>query len=218
MRRSIYLSIFVVLSTIAGWLYYSHTRQSAALVATHDLLVGTTIKDGDVTVRTVNPTSIAGQLLSSPDQAIGQVVSSPILEGSFVDARQIAPTKNAALLVSGLSVPTGERIIGLPVTPAAAVGGVLKAGDRVDVMAVASQTKATGLSDQAPATPVLLGKNVLVVGMRTDQGTSVDGADRGPNAGFSRPASVLLAIPQIDEAAYSAAIAGSTFVLTLSTD
>src|SRR5436309_9280703 len=174
MRRTIYLSIFVLLSAIAGWLYYSHTRQSPALVATHDLLVGATIKDVDVTVRTINPTSVAGQVLSSPEQAIGQIVSSPILEGSFVDARQVVPTKNAALLISGQSVPPGERIIGLPVTPAAAVGGVLKAGDRVDVLAVASPTKTAALSEQSSAAPVLLGKNVLVVGMRTDQGTSVD--------------------------------------------
>lgn len=218
MRRSIYLSTFVILSAIAGWLYYNHTRQSSALVATHDLQVGTMIKDADVTTRTVNPTSLAGQVLRSPEQAIGQIVNSPILEGSFVDAREIAPTKNAALLTSGLSVPLGDRIIGLPVTPAAAVGGVLKAGDLVDVMAIPGSSKTSALSDQAPPAPVLLGKNVLVVGMRTDQGTSVDASDHGLNAGFSRPASILLAIPQIDEATYSAAIADSTFVLTLSMD
>ena len=55
MRRTIYLGVFILLSTIAGLLYYSDTRQSTALVATHDLSVGTRIQDADVTVRRINP-------------------------------------------------------------------------------------------------------------------------------------------------------------------
>jgi Flp pilus assembly protein CpaB len=217
-KRTIYLSIFVVLSVAAGWFYYDHTRQATALVASHDLSVGTTIQDSDVALRAVNPGSLAEQILHSPGQAIGQVVAYPILAGDFVDARQIAPMKNSQLLSAGLQLPPGYRIIGLPVTPAAAVGGVLKPGDMVDVMAIPSAPKAATLNDEPPPAPVMLGKDVLVIGLRTDQGTSVDSADRGLNAGTNRPAAVLLAIPQIDEAAYSAAIADSTFVLTLSTE
>jgi Flp pilus assembly protein CpaB len=217
-KRTIYLSIFVVLSVAAGLFYYDHTRQAAALVASHDLSVGTTIQDSDVTLRAVNPGSLAGQILQSPGQAIGQVVAYPILAGDFVDARQIAPMKNAHLLSAGLQLPPGYRIIGLPVTPAAAVGGALKPGDTVDVLAIPSAPKAAALNDELPPAPVMLGKDVLVIGLRTDQGTSVDAADRGLNGGTNRPAAVLLAIPQIDEAAYSAAIADSTFVLTLSTE
>jgi hypothetical protein len=66
--------------------------------------------------------------------------------------------------------------------------------------------------------PVMLGKNVLVIGLRTDQGTQVDQADHGLNMGNTKPASVLLAIAQTEESAYSSAIASSSFVLALSTD
>ena len=59
---------------------------------------------------------------------------------------------------------------------------------------------------------------MLVLGLRTDQGGQVDLSDHGLNATNAKPASVLLAIPQNEETAYSAAIAGSTFVLTLSTE
>ena len=63
-----------------------------------------------------------------------------------------------------------------------------------------------------------LGHDVLVLGLRTDQGSQVDQTDHGLNAGNSKPASVLLAIPQSEETTYAAASADSTFVLTLSTD
>jgi pilus assembly protein CpaB len=218
MRRNIYLGLFVVLSTIAGLFYYSHTRQSTALVAARDLSVGTRIQDSDLAVRQVNPASVPAQVLKAPDQAVGQVVSSPVLEGQFLDARQVAPSKNASLLGSGLDVPVGYRIIGLPIGPAGAVGGVLKPGDRVDVMAIPNPSKVATLVDESAPTPIMIGKDVLVIALRTDQGTQVDQADHGLNLGNSKPGSVLVAIPQSEESAYSAAIAASSFVLALSTD
>jgi pilus assembly protein CpaB len=218
MRRIVYLSVFLVLSGIAGLVYYSHTRQATALVATRDLTVGTRIQDSDVSVREVNPASLGPQVLTTAAQAIGQVVAFPILEGQFLDARQVAPLKNAALLGSGLEVPEGYRIIGLPIAPTTAVGGVLKPGDLVDVMAIPNPTKAAALADESPPPPVMIGKDVLVLGLRTDQGSQVDQTDHGLSLGNSKPASVLLAIPQTEETTYSAAIADSTFVLALSTD
>ena len=218
MRRSVYLVVFVLLSGIAGLFYYSQTRQATAVVAARDLTVGTRIQDSDVSLRQVNPASLTHEVLNTLDQAVGQVVAVPILEGQFLDARQVAPAKNAAMLGSGLDMPAGYRIIGLPIAPAGAVGGVLKPGDRVDVMAVAGGTKAMAPADQPPTAPILVGKDVLVIGLRTEQGSPVDQVDHGLNTGNSKLASILLAIPQTDEEAYSTAIANSTFVLTLSTD
>lgn len=217
MRRSLYLAIFVVLSGVAGLVYYSHTRQATALIASHDLTVGTRIQDSDVAVRQVNPGSVGGNVLRSADQAIGQIVSFPILEGQFVDAREVAPTRNATLLGSGLDIPPGYRIIGIPIAPAAAVGGVLKAGDRVDVMAIPNFSRQSSPVDQSAPAPAMIGKNILVIGIRTDQGTDVGQADHGLNVG-SKPASVLLAIPETEETTYSAAIVAASFVLALSTD
>jgi pilus assembly protein CpaB len=217
MRRSLYLAVFVALSAIAGLFYYSHTRQATALVANHDLTVGTRIRDSDIGIRQVNPGSIGGSVLRSADQAIGQIVSFPILEGQFVDAREVAPTKNATLLGSGLDIPPGYRIIGVPIAPAAAVGGVLKPGDRVDVMAIPNPSRQLSAGDQSASAPVMIGKNILVIGIRTEQGTEVDQVDHGVNIG-SKPASVLLAIPETEETTYAAAVVAASFVLALSTD
>jgi Flp pilus assembly protein CpaB len=217
MRRTIYFSIFVVLSVIAGAVYYNHTREAPALVATHDLSVGTRIQSADVALRSVNPASLEGAVLRNADQAVGQTVSSPIFQGQFVDARQLAASSNAAMLAAGLQLPQGDRIIGLPITPAAAVGGALKPGDLVDVLAIPNPAKEASLLDQPVSPPTVLGKDVLVVGLRTDDGAAVvqTGATDGSNAG--KAGSVLLAIPAGDEITYSGAMATSTFVLTLST-
>src|SRR6266566_4589736 len=124
----------------------------------------------------------------------------------------------AGLLGTGLDVPPGYRIIGLPIAPAAAVGGVLKPGDRVDVMAIPNPSKVSPLADESAQVPVMIGKNVLVIALRTEQGTQVDQVDHGLNVGNSKPGSVLLAIATTEESAYSSAIASSSFVLALSTD
>jgi Flp pilus assembly protein CpaB len=218
MRRIVYLSMFIVLSGVAGLLYYAHTEQSTAVVATRDLPVGTRIQEADLTTRRINPASVSPQVVTTVSTAIGQVVAFPILEGQLLDARQIAPSKNAALLGSGLQVPAGYRIIGLPVTATSAVGGVLKPGDLVDVIAIPNPVKTASLPDVPAATPVRIGENVLVLGLRTEEGNSVDQTDHGLNPGNGKPASVLLAIAQNEETTYSAAIADSTFVLTLSID
>jgi Flp pilus assembly protein CpaB len=98
------------------------------------------------------------------------------------------------------------------------VGGVLKPGDRVDVMAIPNPSKVASLTDEPAALPVMIGKNVLVIAMRTEQGGQVDQADHGLNVGNSKPGSVLLAIAPTEESAYASAIASSSFVLVLSTD
>jgi len=125
MRRTIYLGVFILLSTIAGLLYYSDTRQSTALVATRDLSLGTRIQDGDIAVRRINPASVPTGVLKASDQAIGQIVSSPILEGQFLDARQVAPSRNASLLGSGLDVPAARGLEALIAELAAEGRGIV---------------------------------------------------------------------------------------------
>jgi|GEM_PF-1749259 len=218
MTRTLCLSAFVVLSAIAGFFYYANTEQASAVVATHDLKVGTQIADSDVATRRVNPSSIESGVFRGPEQAVGQYVVFPVLKGQFLDPRQLTTSKNAGLLAPGLRVPVGSRIIGLPVTPATAVGGALKPGDLVDVIAIPTQQK-TGIGvEDTLASNQAIGHDVLVVGLRTEQGTAFDRSDPSINATGAKPSSVLLAIPESDEDRYSEAMATSTFLLALSTD
>jgi len=220
MLRTAYLTAFVILAGLAGLFYYSHTRLVPAVVAAADLKVGTQIQDSDVAVRRVNPGSVPTGTFTDVNQAIGRFVSFPILRDQFVDARAVVTSRNSDLLESGLDVPKGYRIISLPIVPSSAVGGSLKPGDQVDVIAIPGANRPTGPTDETQPTPTVIGTHVLVLGLRSEQGTAVDASNGSRGIGFvgNKPGSILLAIPEADETKYSAALATSTFFIALTTD
>ena len=220
MLRTVYLTAFVILSAVAGVFYYSQTRLVPAVVATTDLKVGAQIQDSDVTIRHVSPGSVPTGTYADLGLAIGRYVSFPILRDQYIGARAVATSRSADLLAGGLDIPKGYRIISLPIVPSSAVGGSLKPGDLVDVIAIPGSNKASGLLDQSSAAPVVIGTHVMVLGLRTDQGTTLDPStsSRGIGAVGNKPASILLAIPEPDETRYSAALASSTFFIALTTD
>ncbi len=220
MLRTVYLTAFVILSAVAGLFYYSQTRLVPAVVATADLKVGAQIQDSDVAIRRVNPGSVPAGTFADVGLAIGRFVSFPILRDQYIGTRAVAVSRNADLLSGGLDIPKGYRIISLPIVPSSAVGGSLKPGDLVDVIAIPSSNKASGLLDQSASAPMVIGTHVMVLGLRTDQGTTLDTStgSHGIGAVGNKPASILLAIPEPDETRYSAALETSTFFIALTTD
>jgi len=170
MLRTVYLTAFVILSAAAGLFYYSQTRLVPAVVATTDLKVGAQIQDSDVAIRRVSPGSVPTGTYGDLGLAIGRFVSFPILRDQYIGARAVATSRSADLLAGGLDIPKGYRIISLPIVPSSAVGGSLKPGDLVDVIAIPGSNKASGLLDQSSAAPMVIGTHVMVLGLRTDQG------------------------------------------------
>jgi hypothetical protein len=67
---------------------------------------------------------------------------------------------------------------------------------------------------------MVIGTRVMVLGLRTDQGTTLEPStgSHGIGAVGNKAASILLAIPEPDETRYSAALATSTFFIALTTD
>ncbi len=217
MLRGIYVAVFVALSSAAGLFYYAQTRQATAIMAAQDLSVGHQIQDVDLVAREVNPASLPTGVVQATQDLVGQFVAVPVLKGQFVQMRQVVPSRSGRLLTGGLDVPAGSRIISLPVSPPTAVGGVLRPGDLVDVIAIPSTVKTAG-ADEVTMGPEVIGRHVLVLGLRTEQGTEVATSDESLNVSANKAASMLLAIPAQDEARYSLAVASSTFFFALDTD
>jgi Flp pilus assembly protein CpaB len=218
MVRAVYLGIFLVLALAAGGIYYATTRETAVVVAKGDLRVGTSISESSVTVKRVHPGDIPAGSATRVSDVLGRYVSWPILDGQFIPVRALSRDR-ASLIAGGLSVPPGYRALSLAVTATDAAGGVLRPGDLVDVVAVA-KSQAPGAS---PAPATTLGKRVLVLGMRTDQGQALDasggpGSVRGLNFSSNRIASVVLAVAPDDEEKYAAAAAVSNFTVVLNLD
>jgi pilus assembly protein CpaB len=211
----VYLGVFGVLALGAGGIYFASTRETTALVARGDLSVGTAVTDSSVAVRRVHPGDIPPGSATNVADVVGMYVSWPILDGQFIPTRALSRGR-ASMIAGGLAVPAGYHALSVPVTPAEAAGGVLRPGDLVDVIAVA-KNQAPGAS---PAPALTLGRRVLVLGMRTDQGQAIDGGGgsspvRGLNFSSNRIASVVLAVAPEDEEKYAAATAVSTFSLVL---
>lgn len=217
MFRFVYLAACLALAGFAGFLYYGQTQQASALIAGRDLAAGQQLTADDLAVRRVPASSLPEGALSSPDQAVGYFVAFPVMAGQYLTPRHLSRGPAGAALTGGLPVPPGDRILSLPATPAAALGGALAPGDLVDVIAVPDPGKGTTASGLDPAGNTLLGQRVLVVGLRSDQGTALGADPTNPAAVSARLGSVLLAIPDSDEQKYAAAIGSDTFVLTLVT-
>jgi Flp pilus assembly protein CpaB len=249
MRRTVYLLLFLVFAGMAGLLTLRAQRTVAVLVAVQDLRAGAQISAQDVEVLRMHEDSVPAGALLSPDDAVGQYVAWPLTAGEPVLARALRRQRSGITLAAAITVPEGYRAVAVPVQPAGAVGGMLSPGDHVDVYATPlpghQQDAATGQgeappqpggaaqpsasADQPPATPpapppgdgtALLGTDLLVLQLRTDQGQQLDtGIDRsvhGLDFGAGKLGSVVLAVPADQVTRYASAAASDTIYLALS--
>jgi Flp pilus assembly protein CpaB len=134
---------------------------SVVVAAAHDLPAGTELTAGDLTVLRLPAGAVPAGALRGSDEAAGRLLAGPVRRGE--------PLTDVRLLGAGL-VPAGDHVA-VPVRVAdPAVGHLLQAGDRVDVLAAAMDggTPArTVVGDVAvlavPDLPDDLGEGALVV-------------------------------------------------------
>ena len=162
-----------------------------AVVAKQNIAAETEIKSDMVEVREVSE-----DLLVSPYSDIAPVVGNVTLgaipAGEQIIASRIgqAPTNDSL----GGVVPTGKRAISVEVREATAVGGLLRPGDRVDVIGVFDpQNTDSALvveSGGIPAfgVPLLQNIEVLAVGQTAqEQLPTTESGDGTPNATSGKP-------------------------------
>jgi pilus assembly protein CpaB len=218
MRRTLYLAAFTVLALAAAALALHAEQTVAVVVATHDLRAGARVAPGDVEERRVHDDGVPAGALTAGDAAVGAYVAWPLASGEPVLARMLRADRSGAAAAGGLPVPDGDRAVALPVQPAGAVGGLLSPGDRVDVFVTPSGARPGGGTGDTTAA-ILLGSDVLVLQLRTDQGQlmSPGGPDepRGLGAGVARLGSVVLAVPASETGRYAAAAGSGALYLAL---
>lgn len=228
MRRAAYLVAFAVLALAAAALVVRAQRTVSVLVATRDLHAGAQVQPGDVQVVRLPEDAVPGGALSAAGDAVGRWVDWPLTSGEPVLGRLLRAQRSGGAALAGLDIPPGFRAVAVPVQPAAAVGGTLAPGDRVDVFATPQPGHAEAGSSLAAAAAtgggevatVELGHDVLVLQLRSDQGEALDaGAGdtvHGLNFGVGKLGSVVLAVPETDVRRYASAVAADTIYLALS--
>jgi pilus assembly protein CpaB len=86
-----------------------------------------------VSVTTRPADQVQSDALGNPSDAIGQIAVIDIPEGGIVTTGALAkPTPPPV----GLQVPTGMRAISIPIDQVKGVAGLIKPGDKVDVLAI----------------------------------------------------------------------------------
>lgn len=126
--------------------------------AAHDLAQDTVLGPGDLqTVEVRLPGSLAGHYLGSDELVNGEVVTRAVLAGELIHSGWLAEHSSG-----------GEgRSMTVPISPEHAVGGDLRAGDRVDVYA-------TFDAGDARARTTLLARDIQILRVVTAGGFALD--------------------------------------------
>lgn len=115
-------------------------EQIEVVVARRDIAQGEIIEDAAIETRMWVSALLPEGALTTPSEAVGKQVGSSILKGEVISTRRFGLAQTA------IDVPEGLSAVSVPARDVQAVGGILRAGMRVDVYAVGSSSTAKILS------------------------------------------------------------------------
>lgn len=154
--------------------------EAAILVATRDIPEGSKIDSGFLELNNVPKKFVQPQAVSSAERIAGMVTIAPISKGEQItltklkwpqDVSADTPTRRGGSLAS--TTPIGKRAITVSVDNIAALAGMIKPGDYVDVIAtvpIAVQAQDGKQVTQATVVPLFQNIAVLAVGQNTGAG------------------------------------------------
>jgi len=121
--------VIAVAAVLTFWAYEQSARSPHQLyvVAAHDLVVGQRIGAGDVALVALNIPDgrLRGEVFGAPSVVIGASVVSPVDAGALIEASAVV----------GRGGRPGSEELSLDIGRSRAVGGTLKRGELVDVLA-----------------------------------------------------------------------------------
>lgn len=136
-RSSLPLTLALVTFALAllsgGYTYNQVLRTVPALVAVHDVAAGTELTPAMVKVIRVPAGGRPARSLFGPGQIVGKYAAVPLFADGVLTERHVTtepPAKDATAALT-----PDHRIVSVPVKPVAALGGAVKPGDLVEVVA-----------------------------------------------------------------------------------
>ena len=198
------LAIAVALAVVTGIVIYAALNRTdsdaaarsgpvgpgiAVLTAAGDIPAGTVITPDMLQVATVPQDNVLPGTIQNPELAEGSVARIPILESEQILSGKLVTVGTGG---TGLSyiIPEGHRAVAVAVNKVIGAGGLLRPGDRVDVIAVVDIQLAEGQfaagAGQIAAIPIAQNIEVLAVeqalqrvptvnGIRTESDTTASG-------------------------------------------
>lgn len=202
------VALAVASGLVSGVVYEVSMQREDVVVVARDVDVPRPLTASDVEVRSVSVGLVPDDVVRRPEDVVGLIPRAPLLRGQIVVARAVSD--ELATFSSGLSVPSGLHAVAIPVSAVNAVGGSVTPGARVDVLAIP-------ILGRAPAgrTAELLASAAIVLDVRGESGAAFLHRDAAATVVSDRIASVVIAVPPVDQIRFADRIATSTFVLAL---
>ena len=155
------------------------TNQTVVLVAKQDIPKGVVIESAGLDTAVVPNKFVQPQAVTSLNRISGMVTVADISKGEQITLTKLANVKQAGGDLAGVT-PAGKRAISISVDSISSVGGMVKPGDYVDVIATLQVPVQSAEGQQASQIAVLpLFQNVLVLAVGQNTGGPVNPGSRG---------------------------------------
>lgn len=141
-------------------------EEAKALQAIKDISRGQTVDKGTVTLKTVPVNFIQPGALNSVEAAAGKMALVDILAGEQITSSKLSSPESfrgSAGASLSMITPPGKRAITIPMDPLMAVGGMVRPGDYVDVLANFPVPQLVDGKQTVQLATVTLFQNVLVL-------------------------------------------------------
>jgi pilus assembly protein CpaB len=158
------------------------------VTAAHDIKAGTVVDAEMLQLSDVPNASVIAGALADPKVLVGLTTRYPLQKGEQFTSTKIGQTSKDKVFAD--LVPLGKRAVSLPITETTSVGGLIVAGDRIDITAVIDKRSGNVVQQ---ASTLLQNIEVLSVGQKSQQVTTqVDAkgtpiADSADNSAGARP-------------------------------
>jgi hypothetical protein len=156
MRASTLLALLALAVTAAGAVYLRGQSGVTVVVSTRDLPAFHRISQEDVVETRVAKSSLPAAFESDEDAVIGKFTTSPLDKSSVLVGETLGPRLNQ-------TNPSALVVTALDASPAQALSGALKAGDRVTLL----------ISDAPSAIPLVIRHVIVLHEVRVKKGAYV---------------------------------------------
>jgi len=145
-------------------------NQVAVLVAKKDIPVGVAIASDMLDTQIIPTQYRQPQTVSSLDRIDGMITVAPISQGEQINLGKLTNSRKTSSGLAGMT-PMGKRAITVPVDNIASVGGMIRPGDYVDVIAMMPVPAITAEGKETAQVAVLpLFQNVLILAVGSNIG------------------------------------------------
>ncbi len=151
-KGMLYLTAFVAAGLVAAWLAVrtvrSFSETEEVVIAIRDLLPYTQVAADGIKVVEMPSISVPPDAIRDPKELAGRYLRDTILAGEIARKARVADTQGDRLLGAQLTMlkDPSLRAFALAFDPASAVGGKIRPGDKVDIIASVKIEAGQGLS------------------------------------------------------------------------